>query len=237
MQAECEASLPGDKRIGCAHLFIRFTSYARRYRYVLPCDVRQFFPFIDHAILRGILARPEMPGGRATTRDRPYLPGRGIKESRRGPFPAASWPCPPRPIPGEGPGVRARAGRIGQARPLPCAPARAGAGAGHLRITSPKANPSLRSLARRPARPDSRQSRQARRQRAGGRAGQGFRGGWFCSLENNRQIEGQTLDHRRSIQRQQMPQAVVQCGAVVHHEAGRDLRDQGRISQRGGLSH
>jgi RNA-directed DNA polymerase len=31
--------------------------YARRHRYVLPCDVRQFFPSIDHAVLRGILAR------------------------------------------------------------------------------------------------------------------------------------------------------------------------------------
>jgi len=31
--------------------------YARRHRYVLCCDVRQFFPAIDHAILRGILAR------------------------------------------------------------------------------------------------------------------------------------------------------------------------------------
>ena len=31
--------------------------FARRYRYVLPCDVRQFFPSVDHAILRRILAR------------------------------------------------------------------------------------------------------------------------------------------------------------------------------------
>ena len=31
--------------------------FARRYPYVLPCDVRQFFPNIDHAILRGILGR------------------------------------------------------------------------------------------------------------------------------------------------------------------------------------
>ena len=31
--------------------------FARRYRYVLQCDVRQFFPSIDHAILRRILAR------------------------------------------------------------------------------------------------------------------------------------------------------------------------------------
>ena len=31
--------------------------YARRYRYLLQCDVRQFFPSIDHVILRRILAR------------------------------------------------------------------------------------------------------------------------------------------------------------------------------------
>jgi RNA-directed DNA polymerase len=35
----------------------RCTTFARRYRYALPCDVRQFFPSIDHAILRKILAR------------------------------------------------------------------------------------------------------------------------------------------------------------------------------------
>jgi hypothetical protein len=35
----------------------RAQSYARRFRYVLPCDVRQYFPAIDHAILRRILAR------------------------------------------------------------------------------------------------------------------------------------------------------------------------------------
>jgi RNA-directed DNA polymerase len=33
-----------------------FTYFARRFRYVLPCDVREFFPSIDHAILRGQLA-------------------------------------------------------------------------------------------------------------------------------------------------------------------------------------
>lgn len=31
--------------------------FARRYRYVLSCDVRQFFPSIDHVILRDTLAR------------------------------------------------------------------------------------------------------------------------------------------------------------------------------------
>ena len=35
----------------------RAQQFARRYRYVLQCDVEQFFPAIDHAILRRILAR------------------------------------------------------------------------------------------------------------------------------------------------------------------------------------
>ena len=35
----------------------RCQQFARRYRYVLQCDVRQFFPSIDHAILRGVLVR------------------------------------------------------------------------------------------------------------------------------------------------------------------------------------
>lgn len=35
----------------------RAQSFARQYPYVLQCDVRQFFPSIDHAILRGILQR------------------------------------------------------------------------------------------------------------------------------------------------------------------------------------
>jgi RNA-directed DNA polymerase len=32
-------------------------TFARRFKYVLQCDIRQFFPSIDHAILRAILAR------------------------------------------------------------------------------------------------------------------------------------------------------------------------------------
>ena len=35
----------------------RAQEFARRYRYVLQCDVRQFFPSIDHAVLREILGR------------------------------------------------------------------------------------------------------------------------------------------------------------------------------------
>ena len=36
----------------------RCTHFARRYDYVLPCDIKQHFPSIDHAILRQILAKP-----------------------------------------------------------------------------------------------------------------------------------------------------------------------------------
>lgn len=35
----------------------RCTHFARRYPYVLQCDVVQFFPNVDHEILRGLLAR------------------------------------------------------------------------------------------------------------------------------------------------------------------------------------
>jgi retron-type reverse transcriptase len=35
----------------------RCQQFARRYRYVLQCDVRQFFPSIDQAVLQSILAR------------------------------------------------------------------------------------------------------------------------------------------------------------------------------------
>jgi retron-type reverse transcriptase len=35
----------------------RCTYFMRRFKYVLPCDVQQFFPSIDHAILKAILAR------------------------------------------------------------------------------------------------------------------------------------------------------------------------------------
>lgn len=35
----------------------RCTQFMRRFKYVLQCDVQQFFPSIDHAILKAILAR------------------------------------------------------------------------------------------------------------------------------------------------------------------------------------
>jgi hypothetical protein len=42
---------------GTHRALARSQGFARRYAYVLQCDIRQFFPSIDHAILRGILAR------------------------------------------------------------------------------------------------------------------------------------------------------------------------------------
>ena len=35
----------------------RCTHFLRRYKYVLQCDVQQFFPAIDHAILKQILSK------------------------------------------------------------------------------------------------------------------------------------------------------------------------------------
>jgi RNA-directed DNA polymerase len=42
---------------GTHHALDRAQQFARRFRYVLQCDVRQFFPSIDQAILGDILAR------------------------------------------------------------------------------------------------------------------------------------------------------------------------------------
>jgi len=42
---------------GTHRAILRSQQYARRYAYVLQCDVQQFFPSIDHEILRAALAR------------------------------------------------------------------------------------------------------------------------------------------------------------------------------------
>jgi RNA-directed DNA polymerase len=42
---------------GTHHALDRCQAFARRHRYVLQCDVQQFFPAVDHAVLRGILAK------------------------------------------------------------------------------------------------------------------------------------------------------------------------------------
>jgi len=56
----------------------RAQEFARRYRYVLPCDVRQFFPSIDHATLRGILARKLHDPGVMCLVDRILESGAGV---------------------------------------------------------------------------------------------------------------------------------------------------------------
>lgn len=42
---------------GTHRAILRCSQFARRYRYVLQCDIRQFFPSIDHEILLATLAR------------------------------------------------------------------------------------------------------------------------------------------------------------------------------------
>jgi retron-type reverse transcriptase len=42
---------------GTHHALDRAQGYARRYRYVLQGDIVQFFPSVDHQVLRGLLAR------------------------------------------------------------------------------------------------------------------------------------------------------------------------------------
>jgi retron-type reverse transcriptase len=44
------------KRKGTHRAIGRCQHMARRYRYVLQCDIRQFFPSIDHEVLRDLLA-------------------------------------------------------------------------------------------------------------------------------------------------------------------------------------
>jgi RNA-directed DNA polymerase len=51
---------------GTHRALFRCTEFVRRYRYVLKCDIKQFFPSIDHAVLYSLLARrirdPEVMG-------------------------------------------------------------------------------------------------------------------------------------------------------------------------------
>jgi retron-type reverse transcriptase len=56
----------------------RAQSYARLYPYVLQCDLRQFFPSIDHTILRRILARKIKDGGVLWLIDQILESGQGV---------------------------------------------------------------------------------------------------------------------------------------------------------------
>jgi hypothetical protein len=56
----------------------RVQDLARQYPYVLQCDLRQFFPSVDHAILRGILARKLTDKHVLWLIDRILKSGRGV---------------------------------------------------------------------------------------------------------------------------------------------------------------
>jgi len=50
-------SYANQKRKGTHRALARCTQFARRFKYVLQCDVKQFFPSVDHAVLRASLAK------------------------------------------------------------------------------------------------------------------------------------------------------------------------------------
>ena len=56
----------------------RCQQYARRFRYVLQCDVRQFFPSIDHLILRQTLAKKIADADVMSLVDRILANGEGV---------------------------------------------------------------------------------------------------------------------------------------------------------------
>ena len=56
----------------------RVQQLARRHRYVLQCDVRQFFPSIDHTILRGLLVQKITDDNVLWLADRILQSGQGV---------------------------------------------------------------------------------------------------------------------------------------------------------------
>ena len=64
----------------------RAQAFARRYPYVLQCDLIHFFPSVDHAILRQILARPIADGRALQLIDLIIESGRDIPNRRPPPY-------------------------------------------------------------------------------------------------------------------------------------------------------
>jgi retron-type reverse transcriptase len=56
----------------------RCQHFARKYRYVLQCDLREFFPSIDHAIMRAVLGRLIRDGDVMWLIDRILASGVGV---------------------------------------------------------------------------------------------------------------------------------------------------------------
>jgi retron-type reverse transcriptase len=50
-------SYANQKGKGTHRAVLRFQQYLRRYRYVLKCDIKKYFPSIDHEILKGIIRK------------------------------------------------------------------------------------------------------------------------------------------------------------------------------------
>jgi len=71
-------SYANQKGKGTHRALDRCTHFARRYRYVLQCDVKQFFPSIDHAILWGILGKMLPDRSAMWLVDRILASGRGV---------------------------------------------------------------------------------------------------------------------------------------------------------------
>ncbi|MGA7195116.1 MAG: reverse transcriptase domain-containing protein [Anaerolineales bacterium] len=71
-------SYANQKGKGIHRALDRCTQFARRYKYVLQCDVKQFFPSIDHAILREILRRMLSDESVMWLVDRILASGRGV---------------------------------------------------------------------------------------------------------------------------------------------------------------
>jgi RNA-directed DNA polymerase len=71
-------SYANQKGKGTHRALDRCTHFARRYKYVLQCDVKQFFPSIDHAILRAVLRKMLPDGSVMWLIDRILAGGRGV---------------------------------------------------------------------------------------------------------------------------------------------------------------
>jgi retron-type reverse transcriptase len=77
-------SYANQKGKGTHRALDRCTKFARRYPYVLQGDVKQFFPSIDHVILREILARMLPNEGVMWLVDRILASGRGVLSEEYG---------------------------------------------------------------------------------------------------------------------------------------------------------
>lgn len=71
-------SYANQKGKGTHRALDRCTQFARRFKYVLQCDVKQFFPSIDHAILQHTLARMLPDESAAWLIERILKSGRGV---------------------------------------------------------------------------------------------------------------------------------------------------------------